>query len=95
MQGDEETGLDTQPTFSGDVARCDGDSFTEEAREELLSESLSEGTVVRIVGLQKRRELNFRTGKLLGPRETDGLVPVLSRSNSSAGRSSPRKRESA
>ena len=54
MQVDEEAGLDTQPASSGDVAGCDEDLFTEEARDELLSESLSEGTVVRIVGLHKR-----------------------------------------
>ena len=59
------------------MAGCDGDLFTEEAGEELLSEPLSEGTVVRIVGLQKRWEQNSRTGRLLGPREFDGRVPVL------------------
>ena len=76
MQVDEGTGLDAQPASSGGVAGCDGDLFTEEAGEELLSEPLSEGTVVRIVGLQKRWELNSRTGRLLGPREFDGRVPV-------------------
>ena len=68
MQVDEGTGLDAQPASSGGVAG---------AREELPSEPLSEGTVVRIVGLQKRWELNSRTGRLLGPREFDGRVPVL------------------
>ena len=68
MQVDEGTGLDAQPASSGGVAG---------AREELPSEPLSEGTVVRIVGLQKRWELNSRTGRLLGPRESDGRVPVL------------------
>ena len=43
----------------------------------LLSESLWEGTGVRIVGLQKRWGLNSRTGRLLGPRELDGRVSVL------------------
>ena len=77
MQADEEAGLDTQPASSGDVAGCDEDLFTEEVREELLSESLSEGTVVRIVGLQKRWERNFQSGRLLRPRELDGRVPVV------------------
>ena len=77
MQVDEGTGLDAQPASSGGVAGCDGDLFTEEAGEELPSEPLSEGTVVRIVGLQKRWELNSRTGRLLGPREFDRRVPVL------------------
>ena len=66
MQVDVETGLDAQSASSGDAAGCDGDLFTEEAGEELLSEPLSEGTVVRIVGLQKRWEQNSRTGRLLG-----------------------------
>ena len=69
MQVDEGTGLDAQPASCGGVASCDGDLFTEEAGEELPSEPLSEGTVVRIVGLQKRWELNSRTGRLLGPSE--------------------------
>ena len=77
MQVDVEIGLDTQPAFSVGVAGCDGDLFTEEVREELLSGSLSEGTVVRIVCLQKRRRVNFRTARLLGPRELDGRVLVL------------------
>ena len=33
--------------------------------------------MVRVVGLQKRWELNSRTGRLLGPREPDGRVQVL------------------
>ena len=77
MQVDEGTGLDAQPASSGGVAGCDGDLFTEEAGEELPSEPLSEGTVVRIVGLQKRWELNSRTGRLLRPREFDGRVQEL------------------
>ena len=68
---------DRAPASSGDVAGCGGDLLTEEAGQELLSEPLSEGTVVRIVGFQKRWELNSRTGRLLGPRELDGRVPVL------------------
>ena len=48
MQVDEATGLDAQLALSADVAGCDEDLF-EEAREELLSESLWEGTVERIV----------------------------------------------
>ena len=76
MQVDEGTGLDAQPASSGDVAGRDEDLF-EEATEELPSELLSEGTVVRIIGLQKRWELNSRTGRLLVPRELDGRVPVL------------------
>ena len=66
----------SQPASSSGVAGFDGDLFTEEAGEE-FSEPLSEGTVVRIVGLQKRWELFSRTGRLLGPREFDGRVPVL------------------
>ena len=65
MQVDEGTGLDAQPASSGGVAGVG------------RTEPLSEGTVVRIVGLQKRWELNSRTGRLLGPREFDGRVPVL------------------
>ena len=57
MQVDEGTGLDAQPASSGDVAGCDEDLF-QEASDELLSELLLEGTVVRIIGLQKRWELN-------------------------------------
>ena len=71
------TGLDTHPASSGDVAGCDEDLFTEEVTEESLSGSLSEGTVVRIVGLQKWWKVNFRTERLLGPGELDGRVPVL------------------
>ena len=63
MSRSEGTGLDAQPASSGGVAGCDGDLFTEEAGEELPSEPLSEGKVVRIVGLQKRWELNSRTGR--------------------------------
>ena len=46
-------------------------------REELHSESLSKGTGVRVVGLQRRWELNSRTGTVLGPSELDGRVLVL------------------
>ena len=52
-------------------------------------ESLSEGTVVRIVGVQRRRELNFRIWRLLGPGSSSG-----SGSNSMAAWSSPRRRGS-
>ena len=72
MQVDEGSGLDAQPASSGGVAGCDGDLFTEEAGKScLLSRCRRER------GLQKRWELNSRTGRLLGPREFDGRVPVL------------------
>ena len=56
----------TRPT---DAAECDEDLFTEMAGEE--------GTVVRVVGLQRRWELNSRNGRLLGPWERDGRFPAL------------------
>ena len=74
VQVDEETGLNTQSARS-DVAGCDEDLFTDEAREELLSESLSEETVVRIVGPKKRWDLNLATGRLFGP----GNLTVLAK----------------
>ena len=91
MQVDEEAGLDTQPASSGDVAGCDEVLFTEEAREELLSESLSEcvSSVSRSGGSGTSS---------LGDSSGQGNLTVefrfWSRSNCLGGWSSPRRRGS-